>query len=136
MSTASKVYPSPGGTLGKVRVMVPAEGWTLLAIANELWNTTFRSSMEKVLGSPAADVQLIVAEPPDERFSGVLSVRAEMRGTIRVKAASLKNILRNKTNRKRREQGHACTAKLGSIYNLFREQYVTLFQQIYVHITL
>ena len=39
-----------------------------------------------MLGSPAAVVQVIVAEPPDERFVGALSVRAEMRGTTRIKA--------------------------------------------------
>jgi hypothetical protein len=103
MFTASKLYPSllsqyrsaayfkttsksrtityPGGTAGKTRVMVPLEGDTLLAIANAWLKIVLTSSSEKVLGSPAAFVQVIVAEPPDERFSGVLSVRAEMRGT-------------------------------------------------------
>lgn len=44
------------------------------------------SSREKVLESPESVDQVIVAEPPDERFSGVLSVRAEMRGTTNAKA--------------------------------------------------
>lgn len=65
--------------------MVPLEGDTLLAMANARLNTVLMSSREKVLASPAAFVQVIVAEPPDERFSGVLSVRAEMRGTTSVK---------------------------------------------------
>jgi len=93
MFTASKLYPSPGGTAGKTRVMVPLEGDTLLAIAYAWLNIVLTSSREKVLGSPAAFVQVIVAEPPDERFSGVLSVRAEMRGTTSVKTlANLNNI--------------------------------------------
>jgi len=69
----------------------------------------FRSSREKVLGSPGAVVQVIVAEPPDERFVGALSVRAEMRGTTRIKAlASSKNMLRTTTKRttaRRRKRG-------------------------------
>lgn len=56
-----------------------------MAMAYALLNAVFMSSREKVLGSPASFVQVIVAEPPDERFSGVLSVRAEMKGTTRVK---------------------------------------------------
>jgi hypothetical protein len=118
MFTACKVYPSPIGTAGKVRVMVPLEGGTLLAMAYALLNAVFISSREKVLGSPASFVQVIVAEPPEERFSGVLRVRAEMRGTTSVKTTNLNNILKWKgetadakaerraksTNKKDREQ--------------------------------
>lgn len=58
----------------------------MLAIANELWNTVFNNSSENVPGSPDAEVQVIVAGPPEERFLGVLRVRAETKGTTSVKA--------------------------------------------------
>ena len=46
----------------------------------------FNNSIENVLGSPEAVVQVIVADPPEARFSGVLRVRAETKGMTRVKA--------------------------------------------------
>lgn len=67
-------------------MIVPELGFTLLAMANELWNTVFNNSIENVLGSPEAVVQVTVADPPEARFSGVLRVRAEAKGTTRVKA--------------------------------------------------
>jgi hypothetical protein len=54
------VYPSPTGTTGRVRVIDPVLGSTLLAIAKALLNDVLISSMEKELGSPGAVVQLIV----------------------------------------------------------------------------
>jgi len=50
--TASKVYPSPGGTMGNWRLRDPSEVTTLLPIANESWNAVFNSSRVKVVGSP------------------------------------------------------------------------------------
>lgn len=44
------------------------------------------SSKEKVPGSPAAFVQVMVAGPPEERFFGVLIVKAETKGRTKVKA--------------------------------------------------
>jgi len=51
--TASKVYPSPGGTMGNWRVSDWSEDTTLLPIANESWKDGFNSSRVKVVGSPA-----------------------------------------------------------------------------------
>jgi len=89
------VYPVPAGTIGNVSVIDPNEGGILLPIANELWNTVFVNSREKAGGSLAGSgVQVIVAEPPEERFDGALSVRAETRGMTKVKTlvASFENI--------------------------------------------
>lgn len=54
------VYPAPTGTTGRVRVIDPVLGSTLLAIAKALLNDVLISSMEKESGSPVAVVQLIV----------------------------------------------------------------------------
>jgi hypothetical protein len=71
-------------------VIDPNEGGILLPIANELWNTVFTNSREKAGGSFAGSgVQEIVAEPPEERFDGTLSVRAETRGMTKVKTLEL-----------------------------------------------
>jgi hypothetical protein len=56
MSTASNVYPSPAGTMGKEMSIEPDSGMTLFAMANALWKTSFLSSREKVAGSPGAVV--------------------------------------------------------------------------------
>jgi len=40
-------------------------------------------------------VHEIVADPPEDRFFGVLMVRAETKGTTSVKAASTENILKD-----------------------------------------
>ena len=64
----------------------PELGFTLLAMANELWKAVFNNSSENVVGSPELELQVIVADPPEERFSGVLRVRAETKGTTSVKA--------------------------------------------------
>jgi len=58
--TASKVYPSPGGTTGNSRERDWSEATTLLPIANESWNDGFNSSRVKVVGSPVWVVQVIV----------------------------------------------------------------------------
>jgi hypothetical protein len=58
--TASKVYPSPGGTIGSSRVRDWSAATTLLPIANESWKLVFNSSRVKVVGSPAWVVQVIV----------------------------------------------------------------------------
>lgn len=57
----------------------------------------FESSSVKVLGSPEALVQLMVADPPDvhELAFGVLRVKAETRGRTRVRA--LKTMVRVST---------------------------------------
>lgn len=92
--TASKVYPSIDGTMGKARVTDPAEGSRLLEIANESWNAAFTSSRVKESGSPAEVVQVIVTSPPEEGwFVGALIERAEMMGTTKVKTASVESIL-------------------------------------------
>ena len=41
----------------------------MLAIANELWIAVLNNSSENVLGATEANVQVIVAGPPEERFS-------------------------------------------------------------------
>jgi hypothetical protein len=47
-------------------VIVPEEGWTLLAIAKESWNSSgLTSSRENVGGSPAAFVQVMVSGPEE-----------------------------------------------------------------------
>lgn len=51
------------------KLIVPQLGFTLLAIANELWNAVLNNSSENVLGATEANVQVIVAGPPEERFS-------------------------------------------------------------------
>jgi hypothetical protein len=76
MATASRVYPSPAGTIGRPRVILPDSGCTLLAMAKELWNTVLTSSKLQVSGSPASFDQVIVAVPPDVRPTGVLIVSA------------------------------------------------------------
>jgi hypothetical protein len=54
----------------------------------------FTSSMEKVDGSPAALVQLIVTVPPDVGLVGASIVRAETKGATSAKRLSLENILK------------------------------------------
>jgi len=81
--------------MGKSKVRLPLLGLTLLAMAKELWNTSLLSSREKTPGSPAEVVHEIVAGPPEDRFFGVLMVRAETKGTTSVKAASTENILKD-----------------------------------------
>ena len=61
--------PSLGGTIGGSKLIVPELGFTLLAIANELWNAVLNNSSENMLGATEANVQVIVAGPPEERFS-------------------------------------------------------------------
>jgi len=55
------------------------------------------SSSVKVLGSPEAEVQLMVADPPEDHVLsfGVLSVKADTRGKARARVASLLNIIRS-----------------------------------------
>jgi hypothetical protein len=77
------------------RVIVLVEGSTLLEMAKALLNATFTSSRLNVDGSPAALVQVMVAEPPDVRPVGVLRVSALIEGTTRKRRPSLENILRS-----------------------------------------
>jgi len=74
------VYPSPAGTIGIVTVMPSEDVWTLFATANELWNTVFTSSMEKVSGSPALLVQVSVVGAPEVTLLGTVKVMAETKG--------------------------------------------------------
>lgn len=53
------------GTLGSVILMDPWEVATLLAMAKKLLNAFSPSSMLNVLGSPAADVHVMVIGPSD-----------------------------------------------------------------------
>jgi len=62
MSTASKVYLAPTGTIGRVSVIEPLVGRTLFAIVNELWKTLLRSSRGKVLSVGSA-VQVMATVP-------------------------------------------------------------------------
>jgi len=70
-----------------VTLTSPFTGLTLLAIANVLWNNMLTNSTEKVSGSPAAVVQVIVAEPPEVRPLGVFTVRAHAKGTATARTA-------------------------------------------------
>lgn len=72
--------------MGSVRLMVCVLGLTLFAMPNELWKlSTFTNSREKVGGSPAALVQVIVAGPPLLRLDGVLIVSALTSGSTRAR---------------------------------------------------
>ena len=91
---ASRVYPSllqslvkeyprtrtlethPGGTEGSVRVRVPAELLTGLAIAKLLLKTVFARNNDQSVGSPGAGVQVMVAVLALRKLVGVLNVRA------------------------------------------------------------
>lgn len=67
----------------------------MLAMAKALLNTVFTSSRVKVDGSPEALVHLIVAEPPEVRSVGVLTVRALIEGMTSKRRLSLENILKS-----------------------------------------
>lgn len=89
--------------MGRTRSMEPADGLTLFAMANELWNTSaFTSSSEKVGGSPAAVVQVMCAGPPEVRLVGVSIVSAVTKGMRKARVLSLKNIV---ASRKKEESG-------------------------------
>lgn len=62
----------------------------MFPIANELWNTVFKSSMLKDWGSPATGAHVITAGPPDVQLVGVVIVSAETKG-----AASARETLLN-----------------------------------------
>jgi hypothetical protein len=66
-------------------VIDPEATATLFAMANALLKTLFTSSMEMVGGSPGSPVQVIVAGPPDVRFSGIVKVTAETKGRKRAR---------------------------------------------------
>jgi len=102
MLTASKVYPSPTGTGGSVRVSWPAVGFTLLAMAKALLNAVLINSNENVSGSLGADVHLMVICPAEVGFSGTWRVRAETRGAAKASRLSLLNILRVVSRRSRK----------------------------------
>lgn len=72
--------------------MDPRLGSTLLAIAKALLNDVLISSMEKVSGSPAAVVQVIVTSPPEVGFFGTETVRAETNGATRARRLSFANM--------------------------------------------
>jgi len=73
MSTACRVYPSEVGTTGSWIVRVPADDCTLFATPKESWKAGLKRYTENTAGSPAAGVQVIVTEPPEETLVGVLS---------------------------------------------------------------
>lgn len=88
--------------MGNSKVADAAEGCRLLPMANELWNTVFISSRVKAAGSVAGSGdQVTVAIPPEERFVGTLSVRAEMRGTTEVRIARPESILSSTAGKRR-----------------------------------
>lgn len=83
--------------------MDPLEGWTLLAIANESWKATLRSSRDQVdlirhvnhhdkhdicttYGSPASLVQVIVTSPPVVGLVGTWIWSAETKGAMSASA--------------------------------------------------
>lgn len=76
ISMASRVYPSPTGTAGSVRVRVPAELLTGFAIAKLLLNAEFTRNNDQLVGSPAAGVQEIVAGLALCKSVGVVNVMA------------------------------------------------------------
>lgn len=67
--------------MGRVIEIEPRLGFTLLAIANELWKmSVLTSSNDHVDGSPAEVVQVIVAGPSLVRLVGVSIVKAAAKG--------------------------------------------------------
>jgi len=64
-------------------------------MAKALLNATLVSSKEKVSGSFAATVHLIVMVPPEVGFEGTSRVRADTKGATRARRLSLQNILRS-----------------------------------------
>lgn len=103
MSTNSMVYPPPTGTEGRVRVIDPVLGSTLLAIAKALLNDVLISSMEKVSGSPAFVLHSIVTSPLEVGFFGTLTERAETNGATKARRLSFANMFCGRKVKKRRK---------------------------------
>lgn len=61
-------------------------------MAKELWNASLTSSNVKVLGSPEADVHIMVTVPPEVGFWGIWRVSPATRGVTRARRAILLNI--------------------------------------------
>jgi len=61
-------------------------------MAKELWNASLRSSREKVFGSPAADVHVMVTDPAEVGFWGIWRVSPATRGVTSASRAILLNI--------------------------------------------
>jgi hypothetical protein len=80
--------------MGRVRVRLPAVGFTLLAMANALWKMVLVSSKDQVIGSVAAEDQKMVIDPPEVGLAGDWRVRAETNGATTARRLSLQNIFR------------------------------------------
>jgi hypothetical protein len=92
ISTASSVYPEPSGTTGSCSVIWPCVGCTLFAMAKALLKEVLMSSRLNVLGSPGADVHVMVIVPPEVGFLGILRVSPATRGATNARRAILLNI--------------------------------------------
>jgi len=83
--------------MGRVRVMLPTVGSTLLAMAKLLWKTVLMSSKDQVEGSvPSVEDQLMVTDPPEVAPEGAVIDKAATKGVRRARRATLLNILEQK----------------------------------------
>jgi len=78
--------------MGRVRVTLPTESSTLLAMAKLFLKMVLMSSKDQIAGSEASWDQSMVTDPPEVAPEGAVIDKAEAKGTRTARRATLLNI--------------------------------------------